>query len=455
MMKRLIALLLCFILAFSVIGCGGPAASGEPATSAQAAVGGGSEPADEGDDDDYYLIGSILPLTGWEQWYGETTKAMYEIVVDYVNENGGIKSMGGKKLKIIFEDHASDNETAISAFERLVEVEGVDAIWGPYATAQAEATQPLADKHEIPYMIIYAYGDPIMATETEWAWRPTGTDASSLDSQYEKFTWMGENMEGLEFGEKTCLMIYGAEDWGASVYEFYRDNPEVGGNKTVHGEAIQSGSADLSVQMNRVRQLEDVDYISAVLGVTDTLLFLRQMKENDIDLPLFGTAGFNTPTFFEEAGDIAQYTFCENNFFHSMIDKSFNVELAKEIDRRFTEKKGHEMDECAAANWMGAMAFVDALERAGTDDKYAINKAIGETNITLEEENLAFLFMQQKSIQYGEIEYSGGTLYNQCLNTTGAVAQAIDGGWRVIWPEELSDSEEYPMVWPVPKWSER
>jgi len=67
-------------------------------------------------------IGAILPLTGSGASYGVWMKGGAEMAAEEINAAGGI---AGRKLEVIYEDHAADASKAVNAMRRLVEVEKV------------------------------------------------------------------------------------------------------------------------------------------------------------------------------------------------------------------------------------------------------------------------------------------------------------------------------------------
>jgi len=64
------------------------------------------------------VIGALLPMTGGNAPNGAQKKTGYELAIEEVNAQGGIKSLGGAKLKLIIRDH-----------------EGKAALTVPHATA--------------------------------------------------------------------------------------------------------------------------------------------------------------------------------------------------------------------------------------------------------------------------------------------------------------------------------
>jgi branched-chain amino acid transport system substrate-binding protein len=93
-------------------------------------------------------IGAILPLTGSGVLYGAWMMGGAEIAVEEINAAGGI---AGRKLEVVFEDHANDASKAVSAMGRLVEVEKL-----PFTltscSAPSLAIQPIGAQHRVVMM---------------------------------------------------------------------------------------------------------------------------------------------------------------------------------------------------------------------------------------------------------------------------------------------------------------
>jgi len=72
-----------------------------------------------------YKIGYIGPMTGGVAILGEEAAKSIQIAVDEANANGGIN---GRQIKFIVEDDQYDTAKSISAYEKLVNSDGVDTI---------------------------------------------------------------------------------------------------------------------------------------------------------------------------------------------------------------------------------------------------------------------------------------------------------------------------------------
>lgn len=121
-MKRVLFGLL-IVMALLMAACA-PVAT--PAEEAPAAAG-----ESAGSDSDAIVIGASLPMTGGFSVNGVKHKEGYELCVDLINERGGLLD---RPVEIIINDNRSDTEAAISQYERLINVDGVDVILGTFSS---------------------------------------------------------------------------------------------------------------------------------------------------------------------------------------------------------------------------------------------------------------------------------------------------------------------------------
>ena len=76
-------------------------------------------------------IGASLPLTGAFSIAGAKHEQGYQLCVDMINERGGIN---GETVNLIMSDNRSDPATAINQYERFINVDGVDAVFGTFSS---------------------------------------------------------------------------------------------------------------------------------------------------------------------------------------------------------------------------------------------------------------------------------------------------------------------------------
>ena len=77
------------------------------------------------------VIGTSLPLTGEFSITGTKHQAGYQLCVDLINKGGGLL---GRQVKLIVSDNQSDVDTTLAQFERFINVDKVDLIFGTFSS---------------------------------------------------------------------------------------------------------------------------------------------------------------------------------------------------------------------------------------------------------------------------------------------------------------------------------
>ncbi|MBJ3775449.1 amino acid ABC transporter substrate-binding protein [Acuticoccus mangrovi] len=76
-------------------------------------------------------IGASLPLTGNFSIAGQKHRQGYQLCIDLINEKGGINA---RQVELIVSDNRSDPATAINQYERFINVDDVDAVYGTFSS---------------------------------------------------------------------------------------------------------------------------------------------------------------------------------------------------------------------------------------------------------------------------------------------------------------------------------
>jgi len=96
-------------------------------------------------------IGVSLPLTGRFSEPGNAAKRGYEVWVKLVNEKGGLL---GRPVQLTVLDNASTQRTAVSDYERLITVDKVELVVGPFSSFLVIPTSEVAARYG------YAFVEP-------------------------------------------------------------------------------------------------------------------------------------------------------------------------------------------------------------------------------------------------------------------------------------------------------
>ncbi len=98
-------------------------------------------------------VGATLPLTGSEARIGGFVKEGYELAFEEVNRAGGLQ-VGKQKLPVSLTllDDATNQATAVSLADKLINSDKVDFLLGTYSSHLIEAQSTVAEQYKVPYI---------------------------------------------------------------------------------------------------------------------------------------------------------------------------------------------------------------------------------------------------------------------------------------------------------------
>ena len=85
-------------------------------------------------------LGTLTPLTGSGGKYGPVMRDAVAAVVEQVNGAGGVL---GKRIRLVSEDDETNPEAGVRAAHKLIDIDKVSAIIGPWASSVTTAVAPL------------------------------------------------------------------------------------------------------------------------------------------------------------------------------------------------------------------------------------------------------------------------------------------------------------------------
>lgn len=450
-MKRYLSALLALVLfAIPLAGCGGSTASQGGAGSAASASEVASDASPETESSaETIKIGVLLPLSGPSSYYGGVQLNGIEFCVDYINNTrGGIASMGGAKIELVVQDSASDPETGMSAFEKLVG-EGVSAVIGPYNSTVGAATAPLALQHQVPYMVINSTSENFMGSPNKYVYR---TNVGSSDLQ---ILW-GPIIDYLnevrpDNPTDKIAVVYDSGDWGTASVTSWRDLAPRLGCELVIEEAVSESSTDLSTLVNKIKSSE-VDFVILSAFSAASNLFVKQMAEYKCDAYIASEGGgVGDIEFIQNCGAAAEDVFYAAPWLPKYGSGSA---FAEEMNQKFMDVYGYEITMEPSWGWLGMGTVANALERAGSADREALADAMYETDIMKNDDDpdtgWIMVFSGYDGVHFAtdgqeKEAYATGWRYNnndRLGPTSGMVLiQVQDGKWVVNYPESYNNGE--------------
>jgi branched-chain amino acid transport system substrate-binding protein len=124
--------------------------------------------------DDTIKIGVIAPMSGDLAVYGEQLSYVLDAELALVND----KINDGKKFSLIYEDGKCNGSDAVTAFEKLKNVDGVEFVIGGFCSSETLAIEPLLENSDVmlisvassnpaldnlnPYLFSFSYNDNLI-----------------------------------------------------------------------------------------------------------------------------------------------------------------------------------------------------------------------------------------------------------------------------------------------------
>ena len=166
----------------------------------------------------------------------------------------------------------------------------------------------------------------------------------------------------------------------------------------------------------------------AASSLGDFIVLVRQMKEHDVNVKMFGTSGA-VVEFQQALGSLAEYTFGLSAWEPSLPNPGIK-EFVEAYEKEFQRAPSFH----AAGAYGSCQIFMEAAKRAGSLDDEKVREEL--------------LKLKMKTIFS---EYAVDQRGYQTANK-GLFVQWQDGNKVVVWPNDLASGK---ARLPVPGWAER
>lgn len=193
-------------------------------------------------------------------------------------------------------------------------------------------------------------------------------------------------------------------------------------------EIYPTGTDDFSEFLSKVKE-NDISVLGmAASPLGDFITVVRQMKELDVNVKMFGTSGA-VAEFQEALGEKAEYAYGLSAWEPVLPNPGID-----EFVEAYRQEFEMEPSFHAAGAYGSCQIFTEAVQRTGTLDSDVLREAL----LNLETQTV-----------FGP--YAVDDRGYQTANT-GLFIQWQDGGKVVVWPEEVATGKPR---FPAPVWGER
>jgi branched-chain amino acid transport system substrate-binding protein len=236
-------------------------------------------------------VGLIAPMSGLYARPGQVMKMGAEMAVSDINKQGGIKALGGAKLKLVIIDSGDSTEKSKSAAQRMVaDYPNLVAATGAYLSSFTLAVTEVTERAKLP-MLTLSYSDQITGRGFKYIFQTSATAGKQAEIALPSILDLAQKASGKR--PTTVAIITDNTAASLSSVKAMKDGLlEKNGLKLVVDETFTPPLSDASslIQQVRSRKPDLVFFLPTV--ISDAKLILEKMNEMNVRTPLisFGIA---------------------------------------------------------------------------------------------------------------------------------------------------------------------
>lgn len=311
-----------------------------------------------------FKLGGMGPLTGAAASYGISVKQGAEVAVEEINANGGVLGM---PIEFFYQDDESDAETAIGAYNKLMD-NGIQALLGATTSGPTIAITDLTKEDGI--LQLTPSGSALECTQYDNCFRICFTDPLQGVTM--------ANYASNSLGYTKAAVIYdNSNDYSVGMAKAFIDQFKANGGDVVVEESFGKDDVDFNTQLTTVKS-SDAEVIFLPVYYQSVAFIAGQAKKMGLELPYLGGDGWD--------GVLAQVkddaSLVEGAIFLTPFAANDPAENVQSFVKAYEAKFGTTPDQFAADAYDGVYVIKAAIEKANSTDKQAIIDAMTEISVS-------------------------------------------------------------------------
>jgi len=329
----------------------------------------GCSPAGEQDKTELeaYRIGAVFAVTGRAAPLGEPEKETVEMLVEEINASGGIN---GHKIDLYVEDTEGDETKALLAAKKLIEQKNVLAVVGPSTSGTTLAIVKTFEEAETT-LVSCAASVKIVEPIKPWVFKTPQTDRDAVSKI---LTYLEK--EGL----KKVAFINDSNAYGMSGRVEMENLAPKRGFDIVAIESFGGTDTDMTPQLTRIKGAGAQAIICWGTNPGPAVV-TRNMKQLNMDMPLFQSHGVANMKFIELAGEAAEGVMLPAGRLivaDQLPDSDVQKKVLQEYAKNYTDTYNKPVSTFGGHAYDSLKLVVGALEKVGAD-KAKIREEIENT----------------------------------------------------------------------------
>ena len=324
-------------------------------------------------------VGLIAPMSGPYARQGQVMKMAAEMAIETINQQGGIKSLGGAKLKLSVFDAGDSVEKAKNTAQRMVaDAPNLVVATGAYLSSFTLAVTEVTERAQLP-VVTFSYSDLITSRGFKYVFQTSATGVQQAEGSLPALMEMAEKASGKR--PQTVGIVMDNTAASVSFVKPMRDHQfEKLGLKLVVDETFTPPLANATPLIQKVRSARPDILILLPTVISDAKLLLEKMNE-------FGLGHGKLPTIANGAAildpDLRNNMNIEQLEGVMAVVANWTTSAQKDFVAEVKKKTSEPWPTQHFVTTYGDMwIFKAALEAAGKADREAVAKALRAMNLT-------------------------------------------------------------------------
>jgi branched-chain amino acid transport system substrate-binding protein len=385
------------------------------------------------------VIGVLYPMTGPSAQIGIDAINVMKVAADIVNNDVnvnlplgkgiGLPRLGGAKVRIVPVDHQGKPEIGLAEAERLITQEKVHALFGAYFSSVTNTASQVAERIGIPFVNADSSSPALTERGFKWFFRTSPHDEHFSIVMFD-FMKDLEKKRSVQF--KSVAILNEDTTFGTDSAKVQEALAKKHNYQVAAKIAFRAGTTSLDAEVGRLKSA-NADVFLPSLYTSDAILLTRAMRNLDYHpkLLIAQNAGYTDPKFVTEMGKQAEGAITRAPFALDLAGRKPLIPVVNDMFKKLSG--GRDMADVSARAFTGFLTLCDAINRAGSTDPAAIQKALRETSIPADQ-----LLMPWTGVKFDE--------KGQNIGVRAILQQLQGGSYQTIYPFELATKEAvYPM----------
>lgn len=321
-------------------------------------------------------IGYLLPMSADSAPQGQQSKRAVDMAVEEINGAGGIKALGGAKLKIVYADTQSKPQVAVQEAERLIAQEKVEFLAGAYNSGVTLPASEVAERYKKVWWVPVSSDDSITNRPNfKYVFRLAEKTSMRIAAQLDFIETMAKESNS---PVKTVALVFENSGYGQGAALQWRKLIPQHGWQIVLDEPFDPKTSDPSPVVTKVKAAKPDVVLLANSFMPAAVMMAKSFKEQGVKPKAFfaTSAAQSDPDYLKNAGDAALGVFDV-----SAWEPDVNRPFSKDVAKKFSDKYGVLLNNETAKEYTGVYVIKDVLERAGSLESEKIRNAFAATDL--------------------------------------------------------------------------